>query len=144
DKDPPDNFDLQTPLKSGFSNLSQQLKMREESDEFGRYAQAVMTDFMNKNLDFALGTNETLALQACYAAADVVNAPEVLTILSWETTETIRLESKYFKEQSLSYSKIQIVERRGVERQLHETIGYIQMNDTEQMIEIESIINIEK
>ncbi|CAF3536561.1 unnamed protein product, partial [Rotaria socialis] len=76
DKDPPDNFDLQTPLKSGFSNLSQQLKMREESDEFGRYAQAVMTDFMNKNLDFALGTNETLALQACYAAADVVNAPE--------------------------------------------------------------------
>ncbi|CAM2720391.1 unnamed protein product, partial [Rotaria socialis] len=76
DKDPPDNFDLQTPLKSGFSNLSQQLKMREESDEFGRYAQAVMTDFMNKDLDFVLGTNETFALQACYAAADVVNAPE--------------------------------------------------------------------
>ncbi|CAM4777990.1 unnamed protein product [Rotaria magnacalcarata] len=76
DKDPPDNFDLQTPLKSGFSNLSQQLKMREESDEFGRYAQAVMTDFMNKGLDFALGTNEILTLQACYAAADVVNAPE--------------------------------------------------------------------
>lgn len=75
-KDPPENIDLQTPLKAGFSNLAQQLKIREESNEFGRYAQAVMTNFMNNNLDFVLGIHETLALQGCYAAADVVNAPE--------------------------------------------------------------------
>ncbi|CAF1141418.1 unnamed protein product [Rotaria magnacalcarata] len=68
----------------------------------------------------------------------------VLPILPWETTKTIRLDYKYFKGQSLSYSDIQIVECRGVERQLDETIEYIQMNCTEQMIEIESIINIEK
>ncbi|CAF5131439.1 unnamed protein product, partial [Rotaria sp. Silwood1] len=76
-KDPPkDNFDLHSPLRSGFSNLAQQLTIREESDEFGRYAQADMTNFMNNNLDFLLGTHECLTLQACYAAADVVNAPE--------------------------------------------------------------------
>ncbi|CAF4982640.1 unnamed protein product, partial [Rotaria sp. Silwood1] len=55
---------------------SQQLTIREESDEFGRYAQADMTNFMNNNLDFILDTHECLTLKACYAAADVVNAPE--------------------------------------------------------------------
>ncbi|CAF4994455.1 unnamed protein product [Rotaria sp. Silwood1] len=76
-KDPPeDNFDLHSPLRSGFSNLAQQLTIREESNEFGRYAQSDMTNFMNNNLDFLLGTHECLTLQACYAAADVVNAPE--------------------------------------------------------------------
>jgi phosphoenolpyruvate carboxylase len=76
DKDPPEDYNLQTPLKAGFSNLAQQLTIREETDEFGRYAEAVMTNFMNHNLDFVLGTHECLTLQACYAAADVVNAPE--------------------------------------------------------------------
>jgi phosphoenolpyruvate carboxylase len=76
DKEPDEDFNVQTPLKSGFSNLAQQLTIREESDEFGRYAEAEMTNFMNHNLDFVLGTNECLTLQACYAAADVVNAPE--------------------------------------------------------------------
>ncbi|CAF3266882.1 unnamed protein product [Rotaria sp. Silwood2] len=75
-KNLPDHFDLQSPLKFGFSNLAQQLTIREESDEFGRYAQADMTNFMNNNLDFVLGPHECLTLQACYAAADVVNAPE--------------------------------------------------------------------
>ncbi|CAF4751007.1 unnamed protein product [Rotaria sp. Silwood1] len=41
---------------------SQQLTIREESDEFGRYAQADMTNFMNNNLDFVLGTHECLTL----------------------------------------------------------------------------------
>ncbi|CAF1518526.1 unnamed protein product [Rotaria sp. Silwood1] len=77
DKDPSEeNFDLHSPLRSGFPNLAEQLKIREESDEFGRYAQADMTNFMNNNLDYVLGTHECLTLQACYAAADVVNAPE--------------------------------------------------------------------
>ncbi|CAF0885670.1 unnamed protein product [Rotaria sordida] len=75
-KDPPENFNLHSPLRSGFSNLAQQLTIREESNEFARYAQADMTNFMNNNLDFLLGTHECLTLQACYAAADVVNAPE--------------------------------------------------------------------
>jgi hypothetical protein len=75
-KDPTDGFDLQTALKSGFSNLSQQLTIREQSDEFGRYAEAEMTNFINHNLDFVLGPTECLTLQSCYAAADVVNAPE--------------------------------------------------------------------
>jgi hypothetical protein len=76
DKDPTEDFNLQTPLKSGFSNLAQQLTIREESDEFGRYAEAEMTNFMNHNLDFILGEKECLTLQSSYAAADVVNAPE--------------------------------------------------------------------
>ncbi|CAF1352387.1 unnamed protein product [Rotaria sp. Silwood1] len=75
-KDPPENFDLRSSLSSGFANLAQQLTIREQSNEFGRYAQADMTNFMNKNLDFVLGKCECLTLQACYAAADVVNAPE--------------------------------------------------------------------
>jgi phosphoenolpyruvate carboxylase len=75
-KDPTDGFDLQTALKSGFSNLSQQLTIREQSDEFGRYAEAEMTNFINHNLDFVLGPTECLTLQSAYAAADVVNAPE--------------------------------------------------------------------
>jgi phosphoenolpyruvate carboxylase len=37
DKDPDDQFNLQTPLRDGFPNLAQQLTIREESDEFGRY-----------------------------------------------------------------------------------------------------------
>ncbi|CAF4652645.1 unnamed protein product, partial [Rotaria sp. Silwood2] len=48
------NFDLHSPLKSGFSNLAQQLTIREESDEFGQSAQADMTNFMYNNLDFVL------------------------------------------------------------------------------------------
>ncbi|CAF0727134.1 unnamed protein product [Adineta steineri] len=75
-KDPTDDFNLQTPLKCGFSNLAQQLTLREESDEFGRYAEADMTNFMNHNLDYILGEHERATLQSCYAAADVVNAPE--------------------------------------------------------------------
>jgi phosphoenolpyruvate carboxylase len=76
DKEPGDDFDLTTPLKEGFSNLSQQLTIREQSDEFGRYAEAEMTNFMNQNLDHVLDKCQCLTLQACYAAADVVNAPE--------------------------------------------------------------------
>ncbi|CAF1172993.1 unnamed protein product [Rotaria sordida] len=75
-KDPPENFDLHSPLRSGFSNLAQQLTIREESNEFGRYAQADMTHFINNNLDFVLHAYHCLTLQSCYAAADVVNAPE--------------------------------------------------------------------
>ncbi|CAF4687682.1 unnamed protein product [Rotaria sp. Silwood2] len=63
-KDPSENnFDLHSPLKSGFSNLAQQLTIREESDEFGRSAQADMTNFMYNNLDFVLGKHECLTLQ---------------------------------------------------------------------------------
>jgi phosphoenolpyruvate carboxylase len=76
DKDPPENFDLRTALKEGFSNLAQQLTIREQSNEFGRYAEADMTNMMNKNLDLPLGIHECQTIQACYAAADVVNAPE--------------------------------------------------------------------
>jgi len=76
DQEPEEDFNLRTPLKAGFSNLGQQLTIREESDEFGRYAEADMTNFMNHNLDYVLGKHECLTLQACYAAADVVNAPE--------------------------------------------------------------------
>ena len=72
----PDDMDLQTTLKSAFSNLAQQLTIREQSDEFGRYAEADMTNTMNRNLDLVLNEHECLTLQACYAAADVVNAPE--------------------------------------------------------------------
>jgi phosphoenolpyruvate carboxylase len=75
-KDPDENFNVLTPLREGFSNLAQQLAIREQSDEFGRYAEAEMTNFMNHNLDYVLGTHECLTLQACYAAADVVDAPE--------------------------------------------------------------------
>ena len=76
DEEAPDDMDLQTTLKSAFSNLAQQLTIREQSDEFGRYAEADMTNTMNKNLDLVLNEHECLTLQACYAAADVVNAPE--------------------------------------------------------------------
>jgi hypothetical protein len=76
DKEPGENFTLETPLKEGFSNLSQQLTIREQSDEFGRYAEAHMTNFMNHNLDHVLDKCQCLTLQSCYAAADVVNAPE--------------------------------------------------------------------
>ncbi|UJR34324.1 hypothetical protein I4U23_021727 [Adineta vaga] len=76
DQEPTDDFSLGTPLKISFSNLAQQLTIREESDEFGRFAEADMTNFMNHNLDHVLGDRETATLQSCYAAADVVNAPE--------------------------------------------------------------------
>ena len=76
DKEPDENFNLQTPLKQGFPDLAKQLTLREESDEFGRYAEADMTNFMNHNLDFILDKHHCATLQACYAAADVVNAPE--------------------------------------------------------------------
>ena len=67
---------METPLKEGFSNLAQQLTIREESDEFGRYAEAVMTNFLNHNLDHVLDQQQCTTLQSCYAAADVGNAPE--------------------------------------------------------------------
>ena len=76
DKEPGHNFNLETPLKEGFSNLAKQLTIREESDEFGRYAEAVMTNFINHNLDHVLDKHQCSTLQSCYAAADVVNAPE--------------------------------------------------------------------
>ncbi|CAF1687885.1 unnamed protein product [Adineta ricciae] len=75
-EDPKEDFNLQTPLKASFSNLAQQLAIREESDEFGRYAEAQMTNFINHNLDHVLTEREMITLQSCYAAADVVNAPE--------------------------------------------------------------------
>ncbi|CAF1498001.1 unnamed protein product [Adineta ricciae] len=75
-EDPKEDFNLQTPLKASFSNLAQQLTIREESDEFGRYAEAQMTNFLNHNLDHVLTEREMVTLQSCYAAADVVNAPE--------------------------------------------------------------------
>jgi hypothetical protein len=76
DKDPKEDFNLETPLKEGFSSLAQQLTIREQSDEFGRYAEAEMTNFMNQNLDHVLDRHQCFTLQSCYAAADVVNAPE--------------------------------------------------------------------
>ncbi|CAF1126534.1 unnamed protein product [Didymodactylos carnosus] len=76
DKQPPEDFNLRTPLKHGFTNLAQQLTVREEGDEFGRYAESSMTNLINNNLNLILGEHERLTLQACYAAADVVNAPE--------------------------------------------------------------------
>ena len=76
DKEPEEEFNLATPLKQGFSNLAQQLTIREESDEFGRYAEAEMTNFMNHHLDHVLDPTQCATLQSCYAAADVVNAPE--------------------------------------------------------------------
>ncbi|CAF1242072.1 unnamed protein product, partial [Didymodactylos carnosus] len=74
-KQPPD-FDLRTPLKHGFTNLAQQLTVREEVDEFGQYAESNMTNLINKNLNLIVGEHEYLTLQACYAATDVINAPE--------------------------------------------------------------------
>lgn len=76
DKEPGDGFNLETPLKEGFSNLAQQLTIREETDEFGRYAEAEMTNFMNQHLDHVLDPIQCATIQSCYAAADVVNAPE--------------------------------------------------------------------
>jgi hypothetical protein len=76
DKDADEHFNLQTPLRDGFPNLSQQLTIREESDEFGRYAEADVTNFINHHLDYILEQIQTRTLQSTYAAADVVNAPE--------------------------------------------------------------------
>ena len=75
-KNPDENFRLETTLRESFSNLSQQLTLREQSDEFGRYAEAKMTNFINQNLDHVLTPTECSTLQSCYVAADVVNAPE--------------------------------------------------------------------
>ncbi|UJR24277.1 hypothetical protein I4U23_027244 [Adineta vaga] len=73
---PSEDFNLTTPLKNSFPNLAQQLTIREESDEFGRYAEADMTNFINHNLDYVLTEREIATIQSCYAAADIVNAPE--------------------------------------------------------------------
>lgn len=75
-KEPEKDLSLETTLKESFSNLSQQLTLREQSDEFGRYAEAHMTNFLNHNLDHVLTPIECSTLQSCYVAADVVNAPE--------------------------------------------------------------------
>jgi phosphoenolpyruvate carboxylase len=75
-KEPTDDFTLQSPLRSGFNSLAQQLTLREEADEFGRYVEADMTNAMNHDLDMVLNTQKCLTLQSAYAAADVVNAPE--------------------------------------------------------------------
>jgi hypothetical protein len=68
----------------------------------------------------------------------------LITILSWEKSETIRLEYKFSKEKCLNYSEIQLIERRDIEKRLDESIEYIQMNYTEQMIEIDSIEYIQR
>jgi phosphoenolpyruvate carboxylase len=76
DKDADEHFNLLTPLRDGFPNLAQQLTIREESDEFGRYAEAETTNFMNHHLDYVLEQIQTRTLQSTYAAADFVNALE--------------------------------------------------------------------
>ena len=75
-RDPQEQFTLETPLRTSFSNLAQQLTIREQTDEFGRYAEATMTNLINHDLDLVLGQRQSQTLQAAYAAADVVNAPE--------------------------------------------------------------------
>ncbi|CAF2838869.1 unnamed protein product [Rotaria sp. Silwood2] len=65
-------------------------------------------------------------------------------ILSWEKCETIRLEYKFSAEKRLTYSEIQIIEHHDVEKHLDETIEYIEMNYTEEIIKIESINNIQR
>jgi hypothetical protein len=57
-------------------------------------------------------------------------------ICSWEKVESIRLEYKYSVGECLTYREIQIMERHDATRHLDETIQYIQMNFTEQIIEI--------
>ncbi|CAF1209305.1 unnamed protein product [Rotaria sordida] len=67
-----------------------------------------------------------------------------LQILSWKKSETVRLEYKYSAEQRLTYSEIEIIERRDVEKRLDETIEYIEMNYTEVIVKIKSIENIQR
>ncbi|CAF0920037.1 unnamed protein product [Rotaria sordida] len=46
--------------------------------------------------------------------------------------------------QRLTYSEIDLIERRDVEKCLDETIEYIEMNYTEEIVKIESIENIQR
>ncbi|CAF0834297.1 unnamed protein product [Rotaria sordida] len=46
--------------------------------------------------------------------------------------------------QRLTYSEIEIIERRDVEKCLDETIEYVEMNYTEEIVKIESIENIQR
>jgi phosphoenolpyruvate carboxylase len=73
---PPKEFTLQTPLEASFKDIADQLKARELDSEFGRYAEADMTYRLNKNPQLELDETMCLTLQAIYASADVVNAPE--------------------------------------------------------------------
>ncbi|CAF1287585.1 unnamed protein product [Rotaria sp. Silwood1] len=67
-----------------------------------------------------------------------------LQILLWEKSLTVRLEYKYSVGQRLTYLELQIIERHDVEKRLDETIEYIEMNYTEEIIKIDSIDNIQR
>jgi hypothetical protein len=75
-KEPPPNFTLQMPLSARFPDLAKQLAAREMSAEFGMFAESSMTDYLNRNSSAKLSDIQIDTLRSCYAAADVVNAPE--------------------------------------------------------------------
>jgi phosphoenolpyruvate carboxylase len=75
-KQAPQEFSLQAPLEHSFPDLAVQLKARELDVEFGRYAEADMTYRLNNNPQLKLDETMISIIQAIYASADVVNAPE--------------------------------------------------------------------
>lgn len=86
-KEPASNLTLQTPLRTSWPDLAGQLAIREAEVEFARSAEAKITQWCNNNPHAPLTPEMIERIQAIYAAADVVNAPEAMMTALTRGTE---------------------------------------------------------